>query len=179
MLLLLYISMLKYLVLVGVVVQLAGVFSYMRDTLRGKTKPNKVTWFMWSIAPLIATAAALLVFISSFFNPKAYWKLEKFDYVCGIFSLLALILWGITQEPIVAIIFAMASDGIAAIPTLVKAWSYPDTETSTPYTTGMFNALTGFAAIPVWTFNQYAFPIYLVFINATLLFTIYRKRIFK
>ena len=51
--------MLKYLVFVGVVLQLIGVFSYAKDVVKGKAKPNRVTWLMWSIAPLIATAAGL------------------------------------------------------------------------------------------------------------------------
>ena len=51
--------MLQYLVFVGAGVQLLGIAAYVKETLRGKTKPNKVTWLMWSIAPLIATFAAL------------------------------------------------------------------------------------------------------------------------
>ena len=151
---------------------------------------------MWSIAPLIATAASLSagvtwavvpVFISgfcpllvlgaSFVNPHSYWKLEKFDYLCGAFSLLALILWGITKQPDIAILFAIASDGLAAVPTLVKSWKYPETETAIPFTLGIINSLTSFAAISVWTFSAYAFPVYLVFIDAALSLVILRPKI--
>jgi len=69
------------------------------------------------------------------------------------------------------------SDGLAAVPTLVKAWTHPETETGIPYSTGLFNALTGFAAIPVWVFSQFAFPVYLVGINSLLLISVYRKKI--
>ncbi len=188
--------MLQYLVIVGAAVQLLGAFSYIKDTLRGVTKPNKVTWLMWSIAPLIATAAALsdgvgwvvlpvfisgfcplLVFIASFINPNAYWKLERFDYICGIFSVLALVLWAITNEPMVAIAFAIASDGFAAVPTLIKGWKYPETENMAPFTTGLFNSLTSFAAIKTWSFSEYGFPIYLVLINMLLALVIGRPRI--
>ena len=51
--------MLQYLVFIGVAVQLIGIASYIKETLYGSTKPNKVTWLMWAVAPLIATAAAL------------------------------------------------------------------------------------------------------------------------
>jgi len=114
--------MLQYIVLLGAVANLAGGFVYIKATLRGETKPNRVTWLIWSVAPLIATVAGLsdgvrwavlpvfmsgfvplLVFIVSFVNPKSYWKLEKFDYICGACSILALVLWGITKEPLVAI----------------------------------------------------------------------------
>jgi len=188
--------MLKYLVFIGVLVQLIGIYSYGREVVKGNAKPNRVTWLMWSIAPLIATAAGLasgvslavipvfmsgfgplIIFILSFTNKKAYWKLEKFDYLCGFFSLLALVLWGITKQPAIAIVFAIASDFIAAIPTLVKSWKYPETETAAPYTTGLINALTSFGAIRMWGFVELAFPIYLVFIDSSLILAVIRKRI--
>ncbi|HBD04888.1 TPA: hypothetical protein DCZ32_00320 [Candidatus Uhrbacteria bacterium] len=187
----------KYFVLLGAVVNIFGVFSYIKDTLRGETKPNKVTWLMWSIAPLIATAAALsndvswavlpvfmsgfcplLVFVFSFVNPNAYWKLGALDYVCGLFSLLALVLWGITKEPNVAIAFAIASDSFALVPTLIKSWKRPETESVIAYTTGLFNGLTSFAAIRLWGFSEIAFPVYLVIGNSALIFAIMRRKIF-
>jgi hypothetical protein len=190
--------MFQYLVLLGVIVQLYGVFSYIKDTLQGKTKPNRVSWFMWSLAPLIATAAGLssgvrwaiipvfmsgfgplLVFIFTFFTKNSFWKLTAFDYLCGLFSFLALLLWGITREPTIAIVFAILSDASAAIPTFAKSWTHPETETVAPYSTGIFNALTGFAAIPKWTFSQYAFPLYLVLINSSLVVILIRRKTFK
>ena len=114
---------LPYLVFLGAAVQLVGVFLYIKETLVGDTKPNRITWLMWAVAPLIATAAAiadgvtwavlpvfmagfgpLLVFVASFVNRNSYWKLETFDYLCGICSILALVFWGITQNPVVAIL---------------------------------------------------------------------------
>jgi hypothetical protein len=188
--------MLKYLVFIGVLVQLIGIYSYGREVVRGNAKPNRVTWLMWSIAPLIATAAGLasgvslavipvfmsgfgplIIFILSFTNKKSYWKLERFDYLCGFFSLFALVLWGITKQPAIAIVFAIVSDFIAAIPTLVKSWKYPETETAAPYTTGLINALTSFGAIKMWGFTELAFPIYLIFIDSSLILAVVRKKI--
>jgi len=190
--------MLKYLVIVGALVQLIGIFSYIKDTIKGNTKPNKVSWLMWSIAPLIATVAAfysgvrwavlpvfmsgfapLLVFIFSFLNSKSYWKLERYDYVCGLCSILALVLWGVMKEPLIAIVFAIFSDAFAAIPTIIKSWSHPETESSIAYSTGVFNSLTSFAAISFWSLSQYLFPVYLVTVNGLILVIIYRKEIFK
>ena len=86
--------------------------------------------------------------------------------------MLALVLWGITKEPVIAIVFAIASDGFAAVPTLIKAWKYPETETAAPFTTGLFNSLTSFAAIKVWSFSSYGFPVYLVIANSFLIISI-------
>lgn len=190
--------MFQYVVLIGASVQLVGIFFYIRETVRGETKPNKVTWLMWSVAPLIASAAAfsdgvrwaalpvfmsgfapLLVFISSFVNPKSYWKLETFDYICGACSILALVLWGITKEPLIAIIFAILSDGFAAIPTIIKSWKHPDTESVEAYTTGLFNSLTSFFALRTFGISELAFPIYLVLVNSSLILAVYKGKLKK
>lgn len=188
---------LTYLVFIGATSQLVGIYSYIKGTVRGDTKPNRVSWLLWTIAPFIGTAAALangvewavlpvfmsgfgplLVFIASFINKNSYWKLERFDYWCGLLSLIALILWGITKIPEIAITFAIASDGLAAVPTLVKSWKYPETENAGPFTAGIFSSLTSFAAIKMWIFSAYAFPIYLVIINIFITLAIYRRKIF-
>lgn len=192
------IQYLPYLVFLGAAVQLVGIWSYIKDTMHGDAKPNRVSWLLWSIAPLIGTAAAisdgvtwevlpvfmsgfgpLLVFIASFVNKNSYWKLEKFDYWCGALSFLALVLWWVTKIPEVAILFAILSDGLAAVPTLIKSWKYPETENAGPFTAGLFNSLTSFAAVKMWNFSSIAFPIYLVFINISIALAIYRRKIFK
>ncbi len=188
--------MLQYIVLVGAAAQFVGIFIYIKGTIQGKIKPNKVTWLMWSIAPLIATAAALstgvrwaavpvfmsgfgplLVFIFSFVNPKSYWKLEKFDYFCGAFSILALVLWAVTKEPVIAIIFAIASDASAALPIIIKSWKHPDSERPEAFMAGMFSALTSFFVLKTFSFSEIAFPVYLVLVCAILIISGYRGRI--
>jgi hypothetical protein len=190
--------MLQYLVIIGAVVQLLGIASYIKDTLKGTTKPNRVSWLLWSVTPLIATAAALadgvrwavlpvfmsgfgplLVFIISFVNKKSYWKLGKFDYLCGFFSVLALVLWGITKEPVIAIIFSIVSDGFAAAPTLVKIWESPESESKGPYATGLFNSMTSFAAVKTWNFSSFGFAAYLTIMNVALVMAFYRRNFFR
>jgi hypothetical protein len=186
--------MLKYIVIIGAIVELAGKYIYIKDTLKGNTKPNKVTWLLWGIAPIIATFAALsagvrwavlpifatglgclIVFVVSFLNPKSYWKLEKLDYFCGICSILALILWAITKEPIIAIIFSIASDGFASLPTVIKSWKYPETESGLTYVASLFNSLTSFFALKTLTFSELAFPVYLTIICSLLVISNYKK----
>lgn len=188
--------MLKYIVLIGALVQLFGTGVYIRETLKGNTKPNRVSWLMWAIAPLIATAASLmdgvqwavlpvfmvgfgplLVLIASAKSPKAYWKLEKFDYICGVFAIFALILWGITRDPFIAVVFAIISDIFAAIPTIKKCFTHPETESIAAYTTAIFNAGTSFFAFQTFTATEVAFPLYLVILNALIVIVFYKGKL--
>jgi len=150
---------------------------------------------MWSVAPLIATAAALakgvrwavlpvfmsgfcplLVFLSSFVNRQGQWALKRRDYACGAFSVMALILWLLTRQPDIAIVFAIASDALAALPTLAKARSHPGTETGLAYLLAFGSAATSFAAVRNWTFAEWAFPLYLVALNATIFLVVVRGK---
>jgi hypothetical protein len=135
--------------------------------------------FTWSLLPVfISGFAPLLVFISTFFNPRSIWKLERFDYVCGFLSLLALILWLIFQEPNFAITLAIISDALAAIPTIRKAWIAPETESVFPFAVGIFTAIAGLIVIETWIYSEFAFNFYLIGINTILTGSIFlRKRI--
>jgi hypothetical protein len=190
--------MLEYLVVIAAIGSLAAALVYIRSMFMGNTKPNRVTWLMWSIAPLIAFAASvtsgvgwaalpvfmsgfspLLILSASFFTKKAYWKPSRFDYACGALSGVALILWWVTKEPNVAIVFAIFSDGLAAVPTLTKSWRRPETESAWPYIIGIFGAASSYAAILVWTFSAYAFPTYLIAVNLLVLIALNNKKLFK
>ena len=188
--------MLEFLVFVAAFATLFAAFVYVRSMFKGSARPNRVSWLTWSIAPFIATAAALsngvgwavlpvfmsglapfLVFVTSFVSKKAHWTLASFDYVCGAVSGLALVLWYVTEDPNVAIAFAIASDGLASIPTLIKAWKHPETEVAWPFMVGVFNASTSFLASTIWVFSEYAFPAYLIVMNTLLFFSAYKKKL--
>ncbi len=48
----------QYLVLLGAIIQIIGIAYYIRQIFYGNIKPNKVTWLMRSIAPIIGSIAA-------------------------------------------------------------------------------------------------------------------------
>lgn len=184
-----------YLVFIAAAASLLATLAYVRSMFRGGAKPNRVSWLMWSIAPLIATAAAvnsgvgwavlpvfmsgfgpLLVFIASFFT-KASWKLSSFDYACGLLSGLALVLWQVTANPNIAIILAIASDGLATVPTIVKGWSHPETESPWPFIVGFFAPMTSFAVARIWSLSAVGFSAYLTVVNFMMIISIYHKKL--
>ncbi len=185
------------LVILGVLLSFSACVLYIRDMLAGRTKPNRVSWFLWALPPFIGVYAAtsdgatwatlptfmaglnpLLVLVASFASKKAYWKITVFDMLCGLFSLLALLAWMITENPASAILFAILADALAGVPTLVKAFSHPETETGVSYALFFVAQSTAFFAISTWSFTETAFPLYLITINALLFVTIFRKKLF-
>lgn len=69
----------------------------------------------------------LLVFLSAFIARQSYWKLSRIDYACGLVSVIAVFAWLGANSPVLAILLAAAADLLATLPTVIKAWKYPET----------------------------------------------------
>ena len=183
---------------IGVLINLICTVWYIRGIFYSGTKPNLVSWFIWTLAPFIgvflqlkagaglstlsvfmAGFGPLLVLLFSIFNKNAYWKITRFDLTCGLISLLALVLYIFTHKLGISIFFAIFSDGLAAIPTIKKSWNFPETESSSTYLGGIINNTLSLLIIKNWIFSIYSFSVYLIIINIIIISTIYRRRIFK
>jgi hypothetical protein len=120
----------------------------------------------------------LLVFTASFVNRKSVWKLGKFDFFCGGLSFLGLLLWVLTREGNIAIVFSIVADGLAALPTVLKAYKEPETESYPVFLLAAISAIITLLTIDTWTFANYGFPLYILCI-CLLLTTLIKFRIGK
>jgi len=171
-------------VILGAIIAAAGSLSYLIDTLKGKVKPNRVSFLLWSLAPLIAFFAEIkqgvgiqalmtfvvgflpfTIFIASFVNKKAEWKLTGFDLMCGALSIVGLVFWYITKSGDIAIIFSILADGLAALPTVVKSFNYPETESAWPYFASTISGILTLLTIKVWNLANIGFPLYIILIT--------------
>jgi hypothetical protein len=118
----------------------------------------------------------LLVVLSSFANRNSYWKMTTFDFLCGILSFIALFFWAVADSPRTAIVLAASGDGLAALPTVIKAWRYPETETGFTYLASFISVVLVIPSIPEWNIENSAFQIYLLLVNTLLLAAVYRKK---
>ena len=175
-------------IFLGAAFNLVGSTTYVIATLRGKTKPNRITWFLWALAPLIAFAAMLgdgvspqdglmtfmvgfgptMIFLASFFNKKAFWKITKFDIICGLLSLLGIVAWAVTRTGASAILFSVLADGLALLPTLVKAWKEPETENFVVFMNASISATITLLALKAYDFEHLAFPVYILVVCLTM-----------
>lgn len=46
-------------VILGAIIGFIGGLSYLVSTIKGKTRPNRATWFLWALASLIAFSAEI------------------------------------------------------------------------------------------------------------------------
>lgn len=171
-----------YLALILAVIANLG---YIRDTLKGNTKPNRVTWFLWGVVPLIAYLAskqggggpqalyslvlaimAFVVFGASFINKRAYWKLTRFDLACGLVSLAAATLLFSADAAVAVLALSLLADFFAGLPTLIKAFRHPSTETGWTFALEIVTSIIILMTISDWRFVNYAFALYILLMNA-------------
>jgi hypothetical protein len=183
---------------VTILAGIIGASFYIKDVWKGTTKPNFVSWFFWMLAPFIGTFLQIqagaglsvlpvfmagfvpfLVLIAALLKQNAYWKITAFDIACGTFSAVALAFWIFTRNTDISLVFAILADVWAAVPTIVKAWKFPETETGAGYMPGVFNNILGLLVIREWTFSITSFGIYFILMNSIILFSIYRKKLFS
>jgi hypothetical protein len=188
----------RHFAILGAVIAVAGSVGYALDTLRGRTQPNRVSWALWALAPLIAFAAELsehvglkslltfavglgpaLVLVASFVDARAYARVTRLDIICGVLALAALAMWALTGRGNVAIAFSILTDLLAAIPTLEKARRAPASESPKAFIGGATGAALTLLTIRSqdWVFANFGFALYILLIDATLLVLILRPRV--
>lgn len=171
-------------VFLGGTIAFAGCLVYAKDTLRGVAKPNQVSWLLWTIATFLITIAEirqhvglqwtmslaisfgeLIVFAASFISRNGVWRLEWFDFACGVASAFGLVVWALTANNTVALAAFIIADALACIPTLAKSWKAPQSETLSTYTAAEASALITLAIVKVWSSGTVAFPLWIAAVN--------------
>jgi len=174
----------EYCAIIGAIIGSLGGLYYLYETIVGKAQPNRITWLLWGIFPMVIFVAQraqgveglswasfvagfmpLLVFAASFYNKKAYWKSEPRDYYLMAAAVIGIILWAITKNPNLALLFSLLADMLAAVPTLIKSYRHPRSESWIAYAISTFGFGISFLSVQTYTFADTAFVAYLFILN--------------
>ena len=174
----------EYWAIVGAVIGSVGGLYYLYDTIVGKAQPNRITWLLWGIFPMVIFVAQrvqgveglswtsfvagltpLLIVAASFFNKKAYWKSEPRDYYLMAAAIIGIILWAITDNPNLALLFSLLADMLASIPTLIKSYRHPHSESWIAYAISTFGFGISFLSVQIYNIENTAFVAYVFVLN--------------
>ncbi len=177
----------EYCAIIGAIIGSLGGFYYLYETIVGKAQPNRVTWLLWGLFPLVIFVAQraqgiesiswvsfvagflpLLVVAASFFNKKAYWKSEPRDYYLMAAAVVGIILWAITDDPNLALLLSLLADILASVPTLIKAYLHPHSESWIAYAVSTFGFGISLLSVQTANFENTAFVAYVFLLNGTL-----------
>ena len=135
-----------YLGIFAGIVSLTAYLIYFNSILKGESKPNRVTWWIWTFmgailalsyyfsgardtiwSPIVEFIGPLLTAILSIKYGEGGMA-DKIDIFCFIGGILSIILWVVTGSPVLALILNLAIDGFAIIPTVKKSYLRPEGE---------------------------------------------------
>src|SRR5665213_4620133 len=154
--------------IIGSIFGIAAGIPYIRDVFRAASKPHPFTWFVWAminviaffaqlaggagIGAVVSGAVALECFIIAVLSlSRGEKRIVAFDWWCLFGALAGVILWQITQDPFIAIVFVVIADGVCSVPTFRKSYLRPREETLSSYVLG---AVRGpFALLALASFN--------------------------
>jgi hypothetical protein len=171
----------------------ASAIPYLVDIIKGKTKPNIVSWATWTLLTTIATVAAFASGAprSAFLTLGATLatlavvvlglrygiaKLTKFDIFCQAGAVVGLILWLIFNSPSLALGFTLAIDLTGGLPTLYHAWRRPKEETWQTFFVGMIASALTILSLSTYHFADLAFPVYFILFDLTVTLIIILRR---
>ena len=170
--------------IIGAIIGSLGGLYYLYETIVGRAQPNRVTWLLWGIFPMVifvaqraqgveglswtsfvAGATPLLIVAASFLNKDASWRSERRDYYLMAAAITGIVLWAITDDPNLALLFALLADMLAGVPTLIKSYRHPRSESWIAYAISAFGFGISFLAVQTYNFENTAFVAYLFAMN--------------
>lgn len=181
------------LTVVALIIGFVSYVPYLRNLIKGNTKPHAFTSFIWGlltaiafvaqisegagIAALATGAAALFCFIVFGFGLK-YGKhnIVPADWIFLLMALIAVVLWVTTDDPTSAVILITIADMLAFIPTFRKSWRMPYEETISTYALSSLKFILAIAALQTFNLATVLYPLSLVVTNAIfVIFVMYRR----
>jgi hypothetical protein len=172
-------NMRNILAVIAGLISIIATLPYIRDTLKGKTHPNIVTWLTWGLLSGITAVAALsgganqtaifagalalcnigIVIAGLRYGVKRY---TRFDIVCQILAIVGVVLWRVTNDPALAVLFNIISDLIGALPTYRHIWRKPREETLTTFIVATGSSVLVIISLARFDFISFAYPFYIL-----------------
>ncbi len=179
----------ELLAITGALIILFCTVPYIIDTVKGKTKPNIVTWSTWTLligigaaalfashqyrAAMLVTADTVATFAVVIVGLRyGIAKFDSFDLFCLIGAVVGLVLWLVFNSPMIAIVATLSIDFIGTIPTVRHSWQNPEEETYITFALGVLATLLTLLSLKAYPPSAWIYPAYLMFSNGLLWATI-------
>jgi hypothetical protein len=178
--------------IVAGVVTLVGFVPYIVAVRRGQAKPNRATWWIWTVAcgalfasyyatgerssvwvPLSYVLGPLIIGALSLKHGEGGWT--RFDQACIGASALGLLAWWLSGSPLVALVANMGVDFAGALPTIRKTYRDPRSESSIAWSFFLGGAALNLLAVETWTSAASVLPIYFFAVNLTIMVLAHRR----
>lgn len=166
--------------LLSAIVLLIGGLPYLRDIWLKKIHPHILSWLGWSFITALGGSAmlaegsrwvvallfanTLLCFIiagTAILKKVGVWRASVYDGLFFALGVAGLVLWQISDMPVIALIFAIVADFSFGVPTIIKTYKHPETETYFAWAASSTSGFLSLFAVERLNFVELAYPLYL------------------
>jgi hypothetical protein len=180
----------------GILAGLVGVadtIPYVRDTVRGRTRPHRGTWLIWGVLALVvsfsqraegaswslvltASQAVLtaLVFVLAIRYGEGGVAARDLSLIVVAFA--GVVGWMLVREPLVAVVCVIVADLVAAAMMTPKAYRDPHSETLAMYALACLGGALAAGAVGAFDVALLLYPIYYCLANGALALLISVRR---
>lgn len=175
------------------IVLIIGGVPYLRDIHNKKVHPHILSWIGWSFITALGGSAMLasgshwvvaLLFANtllcfaiagySIIRKVGVWSTSVYDFLFFGLGILGLILWQVTGSPIIALVLAIIADLSFGLPTIIKTYKSPESETYFAWLASTASGFLSLLAIESFNFSEVAYPAYLFIFDAITLLLVLR-----
>ncbi|MFA6253284.1 MAG: hypothetical protein WCV69_03400 [Patescibacteria group bacterium] len=163
---------------------------YIHSIVKGPTKPAKTSWLIWASMDTVlfmgmlakhtingqiigAICGAWIVFAFAMKYGVPGWT--KIDKICLGGTIMAMLLWAISGNPVVGIVTSLGSGLLGSVPTFMSTWQDPSRENKLAWTLYFISCVFAVLAISDWTLASAGQPLVFAFIDTTVFLMIYLK----
>ena len=168
--------------LLGGLMAMVDPVPYVRDILRGTTRPHRGTWLIWATLGCTALASqwaagggwSLVVLTVQAASTTLVLLLSVRHGVGGVsrfeVSLLAIaglgvLGWAASSEPVVATVCVLVADVVGVVLMLPKTWRDPWTETPSTFALAAGSGVLGAFAVGSLAVDLLLYPVYFAVVN--------------
>ncbi len=172
---------------------LAAFVPYVLAILRGETRPNRATWWIWTVVgfllgssyyasgaqhtiwvPVSYVVGPLVTALLSLRYGEGGWT--RFDRYCVAGAGLSLVLWWIFQTPMIALLINLSIDFLGALPTIRKSYLEPAGEDRVAWALFWAGNIANLFAVERWTFAIAVYPVYMFLASGAIALLVLRPR---
>ena len=184
-------------VVLGVAAGLIGVLDtipYVRDTLRGSTRPHRGTWLIWGVLAIVVSLSQYadgaswslvmvgvqavltgLVFLLSIRHGEG--GVSPADITMIAIAGAGVVGWIVADEPLVATACVVAADLIAVGLMVPKTYRDPDSETLVTFAFASLGGALAAGAVGAADVSLLLYPVYYCVINGAIALLIWERRV--
>lgn len=168
-------------------------FPYIKDILKGKTKPHAFSWLIWFILTTVgffiqilngagpgAWFNGVMVLVCAFIMVSGFIRGRKeiipVDWVSFLLAFVAIYFWLIVKDPVLSITLVMIADFLGMIPTIRKSYIHPYSETLITYLINIFRVVLGLFALDKFSYLTASYHFYMIFACLLLVIILYTRR---